>query len=79
MAPDKSACYLVDDKWIQGKWKCTNPGYDNVLEATNKTIETPHFNILRQMKQYSCWECILHQMAIKKNQVKYMHRKVTTW
>ena len=39
MAPDKSAWYLVDYEWIQGKWKCTNPVQDKILEATNKTRE----------------------------------------
>ena len=38
LAPYKSAWYLVDYEWIQGKWNHTNPGKDKILEATNKTI-----------------------------------------
>ena len=37
LVPDKSAWYLVYYKWRQGKWKCTNPGKDKFLKATNKT------------------------------------------
>ena len=36
MALEKSAWCLVDYKWMQGKWKCTNPGQNKIIEATNK-------------------------------------------
>ena len=39
LAPDKSVWYLVDYKWIWSKWKCTKPGQNKILEATNKTRE----------------------------------------
>ena len=37
LEPDKSSWYLVDYKWILGKWKCMNPGQEKVLEDTNKS------------------------------------------
>ena len=39
LAADKIAWCLADYKWIRGKWKCTDPGQDTILEATNKTRE----------------------------------------
>ena len=36
LAPDKSAWYLVDHEWIEGKRKCTNPGQEKIMKATNK-------------------------------------------
>ena len=39
LALNKSTWYLVDYKWIQVKWKCTNLVQDKVLEATYKADE----------------------------------------
>ena len=47
----KSAWYLVDYDWIQGKWKWKmNQGKNRILEATNKSREIVPLRYLKAKK-----------------------------
>ena len=72
--PDKSAWYQVSYEWRQGKQKCTNPGQDKVLEATNKPSETFPFKYLQANEAMSLLEIYLALDFNNKDQVKYMYK-----
>ena len=50
LEPNKTKWYLVGYEWIQGKWKCTSPGQDKILEGANKTREIVSLRYLKSNK-----------------------------
>ena len=69
--------YLVDYKWTQRKWKCTNPGQDKVMEATNKAGEIVPLLYLQEDEAMYMLGMYLVTNENNKYQVKYMHKKST--
>ena len=79
LEPYKSAWYLVDYEWRQGKWQCTNPGQDKVLKATNKSGEMYPLRYLYAREVMYMLGMYLTPDGNNKYQVKYMNKNATAW
>ena len=64
-------------KWRRRKWKCTNPGQDKPLEDTNKAGENFPLSYIQETGAMSMLGMYLAPGGKNKDQVKYMHQKVT--
>ena len=70
LEPYKSVCYIVDYEWIKRKWKCTNPGQDTFLEATNKTRKIVPLQYLKENRAMFVLGMYLAPDGNNKDQVK---------
>ena len=79
LATDISAWYIVDYKLGQGKWKCTNPGQYEIMEATNKTRNNFPLRYVQENEAIFMLEMYFALNETHKDQVKYMEKNSTTW
>ena len=76
---DKIMWYIFDYKWIQGKWKCTSLGQDQILETTNTTRKIVSLLYLKPNEAMFMLGIYLAPDGNDKYQVEFMKKKATAW